>query len=432
MKIVLLKCYLIEIVFIALNLLHPPLILYGQLIINSELRPRIEHRDGYGSLPVDKSDPACFVSQRSRLNILYSDSLYNFTFSVQDVRVWGDATIYKSTGVHGSEASLDLYQANFEWFFHSQASLKIGRQTFAIDDERLISPRNWNQNGLSYDALLLRYGYNKWNINLGLSLNNDKENKYGNLFTPDKMKTLNFIHFQRPLESSGRISFLSIASGFTKSDTSEVIYMKGTIGTFINFKLNNIEYSGSAYYQFGKNKSGVPVRAYFLNSNLTIKSNALSVMAGIDYLSGNPKQANPDKDRLFDLLYGTRHRYFGSMDYFSDPIKSTHSRGLADILIKGNKKIFKDFAVQADLHFFYLQDNKPVLSDYLGKELDLSFSYQCAPVMKLIGGISVFNSSKYFCAMQSGNVSDRVPVWAWLTIDFKLNLYNQEINSLIR
>mgnify|MGYP005624041791 CR=1 FL=1 len=107
------------------------------------------------------------------------------------------------------------------------------------------------------------------------------------------------------------------------------------------------------------------------------------------------------------------------MDYFSDPIKSTHSRGLADILIKGNKKIFKDFAVQADLHFFYLQDNKPVLSDYLGKELDLSFSYQCAPVMKLIGGISVFNSSKYFCAMQSGNVSDRVPVWAWLTIDFK-------------
>src|SRR4249919_3599073 len=62
----------------------------AQFVVSAELRPRLEFRDGYRTLPTEDSKPAAFVSQRSRLNVAYSQKKFSLKVSLQDVRTWGD------------------------------------------------------------------------------------------------------------------------------------------------------------------------------------------------------------------------------------------------------------------------------------------------------------------------------------------------------
>ncbi|MBU0710733.1 alginate export family protein, partial [bacterium] len=144
-------------------------VLPAQLTVDAEIRPRFEVRDGYKLLAVDGQIPAVLISQRSRLNLAYSKNRIATRFSLQDVRVWGDESNISSTGVNGDPASIDLYEAWAEYRIPAGFDLRIGRQVFNIDDQRLISQRNWNQNGLSYDALRLRYAPGDWQFDLALS-----------------------------------------------------------------------------------------------------------------------------------------------------------------------------------------------------------------------------------------------------------------------
>ena len=398
----------------------------AQLNVDSQIRPRFEYRNGYGKLP-DKLDiPAYFVNQRSRLTVDYQQPSYKSVFSIQDVRVWGDATNYSATGIQGSDASIDLYQAWFEWIFTPGTSISIGRECLSYDDQRLISQRNWNANGISYDALVLKTRLNSWDAHLGLSLNNNKENKYGNLYNTGKMKTMNFIHLQRPLTEKVQLSFIIIGSGYTASDTSEIIYMRGTAGTYLKAGISPLEYSFSAYYQFGNNSFGIPVQAYLIAPSLSWQPGLLVISTGLDYISGNPDDANHNnKDRLFSILYGTRHRFYGNMDYFSNMEQSTNSRGLVDLWLSTQYKILSG-KIGLDIHRFSLQDDQFKLSDYLGSEVDLSFAQKISQELNVSGGVSIYGSTKYFRDMQSSSSSKRIPAWVWIMADFNINLFGKE------
>ena len=400
-------------------------IVFAQFSVSAEVRPRFECRNGYGRLPNVNDNPAYFISQRSRLNIHYKNSTFWYVLSIQDVRVWGDATIYKSTGVHGSEASIDLYQAYFEWLFHNQSSMRIGRQIFFFDDERLLSQRNWNQQGIAYVAFLLKTQFEQWDAHLGVSLNNNRENKFGNVYEQEKMKTLNFIHLQRPLKDMGHFSLIAIGTGYTASDSSEVIYMRGTTGAYLRMKLHPFNYSFSGYYQFGKNRFGTPVQAYLFTSNLNWLPKWSSLTAGFDYISGNAKYIKDNKDRMFSILYGSRHRYYGSLDYFSDPSRATHFRGLADLWLRMSCNIASS-SIRVDFHRFSIQDNQLEFSDFLGTEVDIMLNLKFNHELKMSGGFSLFNSSKYFQEMQPDIDSEQMPIWLWIMLDLKLNLFENE------
>jgi hypothetical protein len=399
-----------------------------QLFIHAQLRPRTEYRNGYSRLPSVDDKPAYFINQRSRLYIHSHISQFRLLFAIQDVRVWGDANIYNSTGVAGSEASIDLYQANLEWLISTKTSLQIGRQILAYDDERLIGGRDWNQHGLAYDALVLKSNIKQWDAHLGLSLNNNMENKYGNLYDQAKMKTLNYLHLQKSLKNKGYLSFIAIGSGYTASDTSEVIYMRGTTGGNLLVKQPPFEYSCSGYYQFGRNKNGVLVQAYLLTAATNWSYKNFSTGVGIVYMSGNNENNNDSKDRQFDILYGGRHRYYGLMDYFNDVAKATDSRGLTDTWLQVSYKITTNFSLRADFHYFTLQDNEPIYSNFLGNELDLMFRQQFAPELRITGGFSVFKSTPYFRSMQSSNISERTPCWVWVMLDFSPVLFKSDKN----
>ena len=65
----------------------------AQLKIDGEYRPRFEYRDGYKTVKTVNSDPAYFVTQRTRLNLLHNYNNITSKLSVQDYRVWGESNL---------------------------------------------------------------------------------------------------------------------------------------------------------------------------------------------------------------------------------------------------------------------------------------------------------------------------------------------------
>ena len=332
---------------------------YAQLKFDAELRPRAEVRHGYKNLPDSASIPAFFVSQRSRFGLTFTHDKYEMRLAIQDVRVWGDEKLYSSTGVYGDYSSIDLKEAWIKFFVTKYFSIKAGRQELKYGDQRLIARRNWNQNGLSYDALV--FGYKKhFTLDAGLSYNNDNENTFDMIYDTNKIKTFNFLYFSNEFTDQLKTSATYIASGYQKPFTKGIIYLKNTLGGDITLTLHNTSVFGSCYYQFGKNSKGNDVKAYMFSTYVQQKINPLTLIGGTDYLSGhdntNENSHYVDTDHRFDLLQGARHGYYGHLDYFSNLNKGTGGGGLIDAYIKSQYSLSEKISIHADYHYFMLQN----------------------------------------------------------------------------
>ncbi|MBU1065546.1 alginate export family protein [bacterium] len=410
-------------------------VLPAQLTVDAEIRPRFEVRDGYKLLAVDGQIPAVLISQRSRLNLAYSKNRIATRFSLQDVRVWGDESNISSTGVNGDPASIDLYEAWAEYRIPAGFDLRIGRQVFNIDDQRLISQRNWNQNGLSYDALRLRYAPGDWQFDLALSLNNKQENTNGNLYPADRLKTLNFLYIKGPLAQQLSNSMILLATGVTANDSSEVIYMRGTLGDYWHFSGDKLDLQGSLYYQFGKNNVGQAVSACLASVDALIPVQSWKIGGGLVWISGqdgtNSNSDYQNTDHLFDILYGTRHSNYGLLDYFSNIPKSTAGGGLLDACLKLQYGVDKT-SIQLEAHRFYLVSRVLLSSDtdpidkYLGTEFDLSLKWKLHPAITLQGGYSVMRPGESLERIQGLNPGDSDwSQWFWLMLDVKSVLFKE-------
>jgi len=341
----------------ARRLILPALLLMtvvsAQFAIDVEIRPRLEIRDGYKLLSTEGQVPAVLISQRSRLNLFFDQDQISTRFSLQDVRIWGDESNVSSTGVNGDPASIDLYEAWAEYRSLKGLGVRLGRQPFSLDDQRLLSRRNWNQNGLCYDALLLRYSPGDWQFKLALSLNNDRDNTAGNIYPADRLKTLNFLYIKKPLSEYLSNSMILLGSGVTANDSSEVIYMRGTLGDYWQYTTEKVDLQGALYYQFGKNKTGQTVTAYLASVDGLIRLQSLQAGGSLVYISGQDavRSGNDyqETDHRFDILYGTRHSYYGHLGYFSNIPKATGGGGLIDACLKlqyGSSSV----GIQLDAH----------------------------------------------------------------------------------
>ncbi|MCK4406711.1 MAG: alginate export family protein [Bacteroidales bacterium] len=409
---------------------------FAQLSIKAELRPRAEFRNGYKALNDSVNDPAFFVSQRTRLIFNYSDEKFKIGISLQDVRVWGDFTYSSSTGVFGNRASTYLNQAWLELFINKYSSLTIGRQYLIYDDQRLLSARNWNQNSLSYDALVYKFKKNTFIFDLGFSLNNKRENIFGNNYPYNVIKTLNFLYLKKNINKLS-VSVLAIASGYQKHGTAETIYMRATTGSYLEYKTEKLFVSASGYYQFGKNKTGMDVNAYLLSAKTKYNIWKFKIGAGIDVASGKNKLKTDssyiNKDQMFSVLYGSRHKFYGNMDYFSNLPAATNGGGLVDIFATLNYKLTSTTGLGMAYHFFALQNNvidptytgqdTKALKKSLGSELDFNFSWTLSKIINLKGGYSFMlptNSLEIIQGIDPGK--SNFSSWAWIMLTVKPKL----------
>jgi len=417
-------------VFISIISLFVILETQAQFRIDAQYLPRFELRDGYRKLATDGSVPTIVISQRTRLSFSYQSEKLKIKFTPQDVRIWGDELLANSTGVYGDNASLDLFEAYAEIKTGNFGWISVGRQQLVYDHERLLAARNWNQNGLSYDAMVFKLCVSQWNIHAGSSWNSLDATLSDNLYLTTRIKSLNYLWANRKFYNKLNFSFLHIASGVTETDSTNTLHFRQTTGIYTDYKNNNLKLRGNAYYQYGENKTGINISAFLIDADIAYKIGKLTPGLGLSYLSGN-KNPGGTTDNLFNVLYGTRHKYFGHMDYFRDFAKHTKEGGLADFYAYLEYEFSKTLSLINIGHYFRLAQtnvNTPNDKD-LGYENELMLKYKFNDWGSIKSGYVFYIPTKSFKILQDV-INDNFSQFFYLELTIKSTLFKQKSNSL--
>ncbi|MDP2685987.1 MAG: alginate export family protein [Aequorivita sp.] len=392
---------------------------YSQFTVDAQLRPRFEYRHGYKTLFPNDTDPAAFVSQRTRLNFGYKTEKLHFYLSAQDVRVWGDVPQLNVADENG----FSLHQAWAEVQLISNFNFKIGRQEIVYDDQRFFGNVDWAQQGRSHDAAILKFEPNYLKLHFGAAYNQDGEALTGNILTKKTYKSFQYVWLHKDWEKLAA-SFLFLNNGLqyidetneSKNDTR----FSQTAGIHLKAKANKFNFASNLFYQFGKDIADNDLSAYLISAEANyLAMENLNFTLGGELQSGNNFGAPSNgKNKAFNPLYGTNHKFNGFMDYF---YVGNHldNVGLVDfygaIKYSFNKKsnlsvAFHKFSAAAEMLNESTKD--------LGYEIDLVTSHQLSDFVGVQAGYSQFFASNGIEIVKN-NFDSNSNNWAWamLTID---------------
>lgn len=397
----------------------------AQFSIDAQLRSRFEIRDGYQKLAVEGSNPTFLVSQRTRLTFAYETKLLKLKITPQDVRVWGDQSVM-SLGV-GNNPSLGLLEAFAELSLGNYGSVSAGRQQLIYDNRRLLGDRNWNQNSIAYDALVFKFNFDGWKLHAGATWNNMKESNSENYYPDARIKSLDYLWLGRKFNEKLTLSFLHVSAGITETDTTNPLNFRHTSGVYGEYRNKKLSAYGNAYYQFGKNQQGIQISAFLIDADAGYRVGKFMPGLGLSYLSGNSKI--PDSkgtDHLFDPLYGNRHRFFGSMDYFRIFSPQTKQGGLADYYLWLDYKFSNKVSIRNTTHYFALaQVNTSTPSaKELGFENDFILKFKFSDWGELESGYCFFLPTASLKTLQ--NIpNDKFSQFFYLQLTLTPNLFKQ-------
>ncbi|WP_214071424.1 alginate export family protein [Mucilaginibacter sp. dw_454] len=194
------------------------------------------------------------------------------------------------------------------------------------------------------------------------------------------------------------------------------------------------QWAGTAgyYYQGGHDKDGLKLSAYTYTLSLTYKDINWGYTGGLDVLSGNDATSTSAVNHRFDPLYGTPHKFWGSMDYFY-AASGSPTGGLTDPYLK-LKYISTNTRFSTELagHYFMLADNQKnttgaVIDKHLGTELDLTTAYKLNKFTSVDVGISYMAATRSmeYAKGITPNTSALNPVWAYLQLNIKPDFLNK-------
>ncbi len=389
----------------------------GDFSIKAQLRTRAEYRNGVLMPRYEGDLPSSFISNRARVSMGYDNKFLSLGISGQNVTVWGSRPQIENKGD---------FMLNEAWakLTHNNLFAQIGRQQLSYDDDRILGTLDWNQSGRWHDVLKL--GYEDYNnkLHLILGYNNTSESIHnGQYFAGSQpYKRMQTLWYQYDTKSNFNASFLLLNLGFESGTPATLLqeaigktsYMQ-TLGTNASYKHNALNLMGTFYYQTGKNKAENSVAAYMWALKGAYAINPLfSLGAGLDYLSG---QDDSDKSTAFDPLYGTHHKFYGSMDYFYASAYPNY--GLFDkhisLIVKPTNKLTLDVTYH---HFSTTQDVAvgDSMKKGLGSEVDITFTYPILPYVTLQGGYSTMFGTEAFSVAKGGDYN-RWQDWGWLSLN---------------
>jgi len=402
----------------------------AQLSLDGEYRTRTELNRGLGNLPDEASDAILYTSQRTRLNLNYEYEDLTTALSIQDVRTWGGESIYSGTGVWGDSTGLDIHKAWFEYQFTDRFALKVGRQVFNYDDGRILSWRNWNQYGLSYDAALFKFEPENWKVHLGLSYNSRANPRFGDdryYNDGNRFKTFNFLYAKHGVSNSLDVSFQAYAASYQGVFDSYDVNTMYTFGTYLDYNEGPLTLEGSLYGQTGTNETGQDIMAYMFTADGSYNTGVARFSGGLAYISGSDPESSDygAEDHTFDLMYGARHGYYGWMNHFTLIDRHTNNAGLIDVHPGVAYSFNSKSSLKLTYNMFWLANDVAVddqiISDRsLGSELDASFNYRLTDYANITAGLSWFEASGTMERLRGLRPGDSAATyWGWLMLQFK-------------
>jgi hypothetical protein len=424
---------------------------FAQFSIAGQLRTRTELLHGQGSPSSKTEQPAFFTSQRTRLNVGYQGYRTRFFISAQDVRVWGQDASTNNRIASSALNGLMLHEAwgeislldTTKTKLGKELSLKIGRQELLYDDSRLLGNLDWLQQARRHDAALIKYSNRGVTAHAGFAYNQNRELRSGTLYdgVPNgypagtngigtMYKSMVFLYAGKKLKQ-GTISLLALNDDFQKYSVTESgtkalekgTWKRVTLGPYLQTNIGKAwNLTGSAYYQTGRDKDGLGISAYMYSiKGMYTMSRYLTIGPGMDYTSGT--SAGSVKNRSFDPLYGTPHKFWGQMDYFY-AANGFGKGGLGDFYINSLIKVSEKLSIQADMHHFSsaadipdTQDRK--LSNNLGNELDIIATYNLTKMISFQSGYCTYLTTSSLGQVKGVQNPQKMANWAYLMISIK-------------
>ncbi len=435
--------------------------LFAQLTFDGEYRPRAEYRHGFKSVADTNQSSAFHISQRTRLNVGYKVSDYEFYVSLQDIRVWG-----ANSQLNVSDGFMSVHQAWAKINFNKELGLKLGRQEISLDDHRIFGNVGWAQQARSHDAAVLQYQKNKMKLHVGLAFN-QTSNKLGALTGVDYLlaksyRDMHYLWFNYKISDKITTSFLFLNLGSQSMDTlangaqSTAMYYNQTLGTHTKFDFGKLKMVFNGYYQMGSPTKTLTnnqddLSAYLLGLEANYKATEnFNVGLGFEMQSGQSQTDTTTSYRstnhAFTPFFGTNHKFNGLMDYFY--VGNGHGNvGLNDAYLKLSYK-FNKMKVGLNTHIF-LAGNEvldPVvlantgeykaMNSFLGTEFDLSVAFKINKSVSVKMGYSHMLASETLATLKgvfytSGpdagkGRTDQINNWAYTMIIIKPNFLKKK------
>ena len=403
------------------------------VVIDGEIRPRTEYRDGFTKPLLTTNDPGVFTVQRSRLGMTFTSGLLTTQITLQDARTFGQAANASDV------ASTGIYEAWAEMLLVPGGSFKIGRQALNYDDKRLFSSPVWSNTGTAHDVGLFKYNINDFQAHLGFAYNNNSAISSETYYTAmTKYRYMNFLWLSKDIIDGVNVSAIGVDEGVqdttgTKNNTANYLktklYHAYTFGGNIKFQSDSFPISAlaTAYFQAGKNATGQTLNGTLLALKVDCKIfDFLSANIGTDYLSGDDNATTDGIQRNFKKLYGADHNFNGVMDYWDTPL----TQGLLDYYGGVTGKIGKKLTLEGVYHVFnseFSGKNKKGIDfgKELGSEFDLIANYKLNTWASVQAGycryFSNYNTIVAKDIVTSATVTPdiRTPQWAYVMFTIK-------------
>ncbi len=403
----------------------------AQYKVSAEIRPRTEYREGYKRLNHDTLKGNLLTSQRTRIGMHFIRDKIDFNISIQDVHTWGLGNEVISNNAALRHSGISMHEGWARVKFDSLHFIKVGRQPWVYEDQRLLSARNWNQHAVTYDGLLYRFRNKEWQLDAGLSYNNENADIFRKPYPSEQYRTLNFLLLRKRISEDAYLSAMQFLSGKDGINKPHRTYIKYTSGVFLKYTINNYHSKYNVYYQYGRNELNWKVNAWMLNIKNTIDLNQSDLSFNITYISGDDSTSSRKKmENLFDLHYGKRHGFYGYMDHFSNMEAGTNKAGLINLHLSFNNQSIKNVGLEAHYHYFSLA--KPLfnkanqeLSQSLGSEFDFIFRWEPLKNVILTAGYSFIlptGTMEYIQNLEDSEFSH----WAFIMLNLKPVIFESQ------
>ena len=416
-------------------ILAPQMTIAQTVVIDGEIRPRMEYQDGYSKPILATNDPGIFTSQRTRLGMTFTSGLLTTQITLQDSRVFGQ---YSNTA---TDATTGIYEAWAEMLLMAGGTLKVGRQTMKYDDNRLFSAPAWSLTGTTHDLLLFKYNINDFQAHLGLAYNSNSETASETFYTPgDKYRSMGYLWLSAPTYNGFTLTAIAVAEGVQDTTGFGIIKYKKTAlnqaityGGNLKYTDKNVPFSAlaTAYFQAGKSSLGKTMEGKLLAIKADYAfTSSISASLGTDYLSGDNNGTTDGVQSNFKKLYGANHTFNGYMDYWNTPL----TQGLLDYYGSATAKIGTKLSLEGDYHIFnseFSGKNKKGIAfgKDLGSEFDLLVTYKLNPWTSVQGGYCRYFSNNNTLAAKDITTTATVPAirtpqWAYVMFTIKPTFLN--------
>ncbi len=387
--------------------------------IDLDLRGRGEYRNGWGTLRWKRQKPAWFVSDRARLSMGYSRGILSARVSGQHAGIWGDETLEGKKGAWGLHEAWGRVDAPMGLF------VQVGRQVLSYDDERILGAEDWNQYGFTHDVVRLGYEHGMHKVHGIVGFNQAGEKTIGGTYydgaKPYKNMQFLWYHYgngDQPLQ----FSLMGLNQGLEIG--SEMLPKTGymqMVGGWFQYRRQGWYGKAEGYYELGHDQDQRAMSAFLAGVRGGYDENRWGAVVGADYVSGSKSSLRKGTNKCFDLLYGSAHCFYGSMDYF---MRGTMlSCGLIDATASVHGSPVSGLDLSVDYHYFMTGVKRARLHRQLGHELDLRLRYNLLKDVAVEAGYSVMMPTSVLVYFKDGS-SQSWQDWGWVSVCFSPRLFS--------